>query len=265
VQFHVDPKLSSEESCTIRELQTNEVDVVFLCLPTPMSGNSMAKPLLSNDVDPSIVYDVLDELRKHVFDGLVVIKSTITPKHLKDIAEEYTDLRVVYNPEFLVERNAERDFKNPFFHVIGGGLDDCCQLEQIYKDYSQCKPVPVFKTDIVTASLVKYALNAYYATKVVFMNEMYRVHKESGAESTWDEFTEMLDTDPRMGSSHLMVPGPDGEFGFGGNCFPKDTNALLYYAINELNIDMGVLGAAIVKNGHMRESKANYQFWGDHE
>ena len=54
----------------------------------------------------------------------------------------------------------------------------------------------------------------------------------SGASPDWEQFTDMLASDPRIGKSHMQVPGPDGKKGFGGHCFPKDTNALIYYAKN---------------------------------
>ena len=66
--------------------------------------------------------------------------------------------------------------------------------------------------------------------KVVWFNELHELFKASGANAGWDTFTEILKTDPRMGNSHMQVPGPDGLFGFGGHCFPKDVSAFLQYA-----------------------------------
>ena len=247
-QWAVDPKLG-QESHSIGEVCFQQVDVAFVCVPTP------SRPKL-NDVDPSIIYSVLNDLRKHTFEGLVVIKSSVTPQYLKDMVDRYSDLRVVYNPEFLTEQNAEHDFKNPFFNLIGGDWDDCSYLESVYKDFSQCAYAPVFKTDVITASLVKYALNSFYATKVIYMNELHELHETSGAETTWDEFIQILETDPRMGSSHLRVPGPDGQYGFGGNCFPKDTKALIHYAFT-LGVRMGVLETAVNRNINIRNKRGD--------
>ena len=243
-QWAVDPKLG-QESHSIGELCFQQVDIAFVCVPTPSYDKL-------REVDPTYIKTVLHDLRKHTFEGLVVIKSTITPDYLKEMVDNFADLRIVYNPEFLTERTAEHDFKNPFFQIIGGDWDDCCYLESVYEKYSQCASVPVFKTDVITASLVKYALNTHYATKVVFMNEMYQLHEASGAETTWDEFREILAADPRLGPSHLMVPGPDGQYGFGGNCFPKDTHALLHYAFT-LGVQMGVLETAVNRNVNIRK------------
>ena len=65
--------------------------------------------------------------------------------------------------------------------------------------------------------------------------------------SDWESFTEMLSNDPRMGNTHMQVPGPDGNKGFGGHCFPKDTEAFLYYA-NKKGTDLSVLKKAVTKN-----------------
>ena len=83
------------------------------------------------------------------------------------------------------------------------------------------------------------------------MNEIHELHKESHAQTTWDEFRQILATDPRLGPSHLMVPGPDGEFGFGGNCFPKDTKAFLKYA-DEVGVSLSILARAVFKNKRIR-------------
>ena len=254
-QMHVDPAVCPDDF-TIRDLVEQEMDVTFLCLPTPQTSEKY-----SNDVNVSIVDDVLNQLHGQEYKGLVVIKSSITPGHLRRLVERYSDralspLRIVYNPEFLTEKNANRDFKNPFCQIIAGdNPEDCDELEHIIRTYSQCASSPVYKTDLESASLVKYALNSFYATKVIFMNELHRIHSKSGAKTTWDEFAKMLNSDPRLGSSHLQVPGPDGQFGFGGNCFPKDTKALLHYAMQEHSTDLSVLRSAVVKNVHVRERK----------
>ena len=240
-----DPKLG-DDSHSIYELACeHKVDAMFLCLPTPTKEDGY-------DVDVSYLRDALSEIQATKYQGLVVIKSTVTPNHLRQMNENFIELRIVYNPEFLTERTAEQDFQNPFFQIIGGDdMEDCDELERIYYYHSNVKESPVFTVDLETASLIKYVLNTYYATKVAFMNEMYELHKESYAQTTWDQFRQILSTDPRLGPSHLMVPGPDGEFGFGGNCFPKDTKALLQYA-DEVGVSLSILARAVHKNKKIR-------------
>tara|TARA_S200002703_G_scaffold152827_1_gene153664 strand:- start:2 stop:838 length:837 start_codon:yes stop_codon:yes gene_type:complete len=242
--YKCDPKKLGSESIPISDM-ARFVDVMFLCLPTPTEKDGY-------DMEPSFLRNALSEIAETRYDGLVVIKSTVTPKHLRKMCDDHSNLRIVYNPEFLTERTAEQDFQNPFFQIIGGdSMEDCEELEKIYQYHSNVKKSPVYAVDLETASLIKYVLNTYYATKVMFMNEMYQLHQESGASTTWDEFRKILDTDPRMGPSHLMVPGPDGEFGFGGNCFPKDTKALLHYA-DEIGVSLGILARAVFKNQRIR-------------
>jgi UDPglucose 6-dehydrogenase len=136
--------------------------------------------------------------------------------------------------------------------ILGGNWDDCEAVEKAYVRHSQVKIVPTFKTDIVSASLLKYTINSWLATKVTFMNELYQLHKSSGARTSWEQFTDMLQRDKRIGDSHLRVPGIDGKFGFGGHCFPKDTKGLLNYA-KQQNIELKVLAEAVEVNEYHRK------------
>jgi UDPglucose 6-dehydrogenase len=85
------------------------------------------------------------------------------------------------------------------------------------------------------------------------MNELYQLHSASGAGTSWEQFTDMLQRDKRIGDSHLRVPGPDGKFGFGGHCFPKDTAGLLNYAKSNA-CDLTVLSQAVSTNKSIRNS-----------
>lgn len=213
----VDPKYTVTDIPTCVNAKP---DIIFLCLPTPSNPDG--------SVNVDTVSLTLDHIELLGYKGVCVIKSTITPDHLNNF-KNY-NLRIVYNPEFLTEANAHADFINPHMQVLGGDWSDCIEVEKAYVQYSKVKTVPTYKTDIVTASLIKYTINSWLATKVTFMNELHKLHSVSGAESTWDQFTEILKTDSRLGQTHFQVPGPDGDFGFGGHCLPKDTSAFLHYA-----------------------------------
>lgn len=237
----IDPKISTS---TIQQMVEEGTHLTFVCVPTPESENG--------SVDVSIVDNVLSELDKLAYDGIVIIKSTITPDHLQRFVKEY-DLKIVYNPEFLTEANAWEDFINPPMQILGGTWEDCEVVERAYVKFSRVKIVPTFKTDIVSASLLKYTINSWLATKVVFMNEINKLHQASGADTTWEQFTDMLQRDQRIGNTHLRVPGPDGKFGFGGHCFPKDTAGLLNYAKSN-SCDLTVLSQAVSTNNTIRNS-----------
>lgn len=243
VDIHiVDPKHNSHTTKSLLKLDPH---LVFICVPTPESK--------TGEVDTSIVNSVLKELENNKYTGIVVIKSTITADYLIQFKKQYK-LRLVYNPEFLTEANAHQDFINPQMQILGGRWKDCELVEKAYVKHSRVKIVPTFKTDMISASLLKYTINSWLATKVTFMNEIQQLHESSGANTSWEQFTDMLQRDTRIGNTHLKVPGPDGKFGFGGHCFPKDTAALLAYA-EKLDVDLSVLEQAVKTNVKHRKKK----------
>ena len=239
-QLIVDPKYSD---MTLERCVCDHPAMIFICVPTPSAENG--------DVDVSIARTVLEEINSFHYEGIVIIKSTIIPSHLQEFQEDF-NLRLVYNPEFLTEANAHWDFCNPPMQILGGKWEDCEAVEKAYVHHSSVKIVPTFKTDIVTASILKYTINSWLATKVIFMNELRQLFETSGADASWEQFTDMLSRDVRIGDSHLSVPGPDGYFGFGGHCFPKDTQGLLYYA-EKNDVDLTVLEQAVKTNKVVRD------------
>ena len=237
-QVIVDPKYTDNEITDVLDCK-----LVFVCLPTP--------PNEDGSINVDIVNDVLIELSMRDYKGVVVVKSTIIPDYLHEFKKEF-DLKIVYNPEFLTESNANEDFKNPPFQVFGGKWRDCEVVEKAYLRHSSVRIVPTFKVDLTTASLLKYTINSWLATKVTFFNELKQLHELGSSMVSWEQFTDMLSRDDRIGNSHMKVPGPDGEPGFGGHCFPKDTEALLHYANNK-NIKMSVLRKAVQTNKKIRD------------
>jgi UDPglucose 6-dehydrogenase len=237
-QVIVDPKYTDNELTDVLDCK-----IVFVCVPTPVSKDGSC--------DVSIVDDVLMELSMRDYKGVVAVKSTIIPDYLHEFKKGF-DLKIVYNPEFLTEANANEDFKNPPFQVFGGKWRDCEVVEKAYLRYSSVRIVPTFKVDLTTASLLKYTINSWLATKVTFFNELKQLHELGSSMVSWEQFTDMLSRDERIGKSHMQVPGPDGEPGFGGHCLPKDTEALLNYA-DKKNIKMSVLRKAVQTNKKIRD------------
>lgn len=208
----------------IKDLKEIDPEIIFVCVPTPMKKNGA--------IDCSIIVDVVEDITKNKINSIIVIKSSVTPSILKQ-CENINPNNIVYNPEFLTERNANHDFVNPNILVIGGSEKNAKFLHEVYKKHSTCSDCPVFFTDAVTASLVKYSLNTFLASKVLFMNEIFKIYSSLNTSSSWEEFTEILKAEGRIGPSHLQVPGPDGKLGFGGACFPKDLSALINFAEEE--------------------------------
>ena len=206
----IDPILGT----SIGDLDGEDLTATFVCLPTPMGKDG--------HINCQLVTDTVAYLKENTY-GLIIVKSTITP----DIVGRLTfgTERVVYNPEFLAERTANEDFANPQLHVFGGHPDKTKEVEELYKQYSICKPCQSFHMSAVDASFVKYGINSYLATKVAWFNQYYDMVNNHGG-----NFYKVLNAvthDDRVGTSHTAVPGYDGKRGFGGACFPKDTSALL--------------------------------------
>ena len=100
--------------------------------------------------------------------------------------------------------------------------------------------------------MVKYFTNCYLATKVSFANEMYEISNKLNLD--YDKIIEYSILDKRIGNSHLSVPGPDGDFGFGGHCFPKDMMAIINLS-KKLKLDSNVLNAVIKTNDKVRRNR----------
>lgn len=240
-QFVVDPTYNKN---TISDLMEFKPEGIFVCVPTPEKK--------SGDVCVDIVTQVLSELCDANYRGVVIVKSTITPKHLTKFKKTFGNLKIVYNPEFLTEANSLQDFLQPNMQILGGKWRDCEWVERLYVRHSSVRVVPTFKVDLITASLLKYTINSWLATKVTFFNELRELYDASNTKVPWESFTDMLSRDPRMGNTHMKVPGPDGELGFGGHCFPKDTRALIYYA-EQMGVDLEILQKAVDKNNKIRK------------
>ena len=193
-----------------------DINLVFVCVPTPMRDDG--------SINSSIVEETISYLNENEVSGIIVVKSTITP----DVAERLSKSnRLVYNPEFLTERTANEDFVNPPMHIFGGARYITETVQHMYEEHSLCKPCPVFHMTVKEASLVKYGINTYLASKVAWFNQFYDAVTNYGG--AFHKVIGAMTTDERIGKSHTNVPGFDGKRGFGGACFPKDTNAFLKF------------------------------------
>ena len=192
-------------------------DVIFLTLPTPPNGDGSA--------DLTIVRAVVEELIPVLHPKqLLVTKSTVpvgTAAAIRDrLREVGCDVGVVSNPEFLAEGSAVADFMRAE-RIIIGAFDP--EHADLIGDLYAGLPAELVKTDPVSAELVKYAANAYLATRLTFANTIANLSEEVGADAL--QVLEAVGMDRRIGR-HFMRPGP----GYGGSCFPKDTRALLSMA-----------------------------------
>ena len=194
-------------------------EVVFVSVPTPM------KP--SGEIDYSSINNSLETLLENTSEPrpLVIIRSTAVSGTTDKLEEKYP-FNFVFNPEFLREKYALEDMKTTDKIIIGANRKkDCKKVEQIYKPLFP-KAKYIF-TDRKTAEMIKYASNVMLAGQVALANEIYQICKSSGI--NYNHIKEVLLLDNRI-ARNINVPGPDGDLGFGGKCFPKDLNALIYIA-----------------------------------
>ena len=192
-----------------------EAKVLFVCVPTPMRKDGTCYT--------GIVEEVIREINETADDHIIVIKSTVPPGTTDRINKEYTHSTTIFNPEFLTEENFLEDFRNQTRIILGGDRKGTNKLRQIY---SKVFPhATIVKTGSKTAEMVKYFTNCFLATKVSFANEMDLVCEQIGID--YDKVVEYATYDDRLGKSHWAVPGPDGDFGFGGHCLPKDLSAII--------------------------------------
>lgn len=196
-------------------------DYIFICVPTPMQKNGR--------IDLSILDDVIDKLAKIItikHQPIIIIKSTIIPGTTKKYQQKYSYLNFVFNPEFLTERNSKLDFINTARIILGGDKKIVDKIEkEIYRP--RFEYTPIFKTDTDTAEFIKYFANVFFANKVIYMNIMKKATEKAGID--WDMANSGFLSDQRIGHSHYQVPGHDGDYGFGGSCFPKDLNAFIWW------------------------------------
>lgn len=192
-----------------------DADIHFLCLPTPPGDDGAA--------DLSYVLAVAEEIREVLPPGSVVVnKSTVPVGTARLVAERIArdDVAVVSNPEFLREGSALQDFLNPDRVVVGSWDHDAARRVAALYDSLDTE---VLITDARSSELIKYASNAYLATKLTFVNEMAEICEELDADI--EAVMHGMGLDRRIGTSYLS-PGP----GWGGSCFPKDTEALVHIA-----------------------------------
>lgn len=221
-------------------------EFIFICLPTPMFRDYSGQ-------DISIVEGVLEEIAPKLSETkkILIIKSTVLPGTTQKFQDKYPEVNFAMNPEFLTQNKANEDFLNPARTVIGVRervIGD--RLKQLYETILP-KDQKYFITGITEAEVIKYMSNVTLASKVLLANEFYELSEKIG--TNYKEIYKAVEADPRIGM-HLSVPGPDGDLGFGGACFPKDTLGLLSFA-KQQNVDMSALNAIWEKNLRIRKNR----------
>jgi UDPglucose 6-dehydrogenase len=195
------------------------VRIAFVCVGTP--------PTYSGDADLSAVWGVLDEIPELTDPLTLVMKSTVPVGTGAKVRAELSargldSVRYVSNPEFLAESTAIHDFTHPDRIVVGSFEPE--HAESVAALYEPLD-APILRTDVATAEMIKYASNAFLATKISFINEIANVCEETGADVV--QVARGMGYDQRIGS-HFLRAG----IGYSGNCLPKDVAALKQFAGN---------------------------------
>jgi UDPglucose 6-dehydrogenase len=215
-------------------------DFVFLCVPTPQGADGAA--------DLRFVEQASSQIAPHLKAGAVVVtKSTVPVGSAGAVIEALgrPDTAVVSNPEFLREGNAVHDWLNPDRVVIGS--EDRAAAEKLSALYEPLGS-PVIITDPASSETIKYACNAFLAAKVSFVNAIANLCAAVGADAV--DVIRGMSYDRRIGADHL-APGP----GWGGSCFPKDTQALIRIA-EDHGYDFALLKEVVESNERQFESVA---------
>ena len=216
-------------------------EILFLCLPTPFVKGS--------GFDKSALIQTCTNLYEQKYDGLVVVKSTVEPGTTKQIGVEF-GLNIAHNPEFLTARTNYEDFDSQKHIVIGKTLDSE-YFDKLVVLYSSLYPeakVSICSSD--ESECMKIFLNAFYASKVQFFNELYLLSNK--IDVSYDKVKGLMLLNDWINPAHTDVPGPDGQISYGGACFPKDTMALEEFMKKSKTLH-GVLSAVIDERNSIRD------------
>jgi len=216
----------------------NKCEVVFISVPTPMSKNGSCHL--------NIIESVLKDLASIDYRGFIVLRSTV-PVGTCD------KLNCYFMPEFLTEKNFIDDFINNKDWMFGllGKPEDEQMKEKISTLFSLAHAndrIKHNKLHFITnkeAEMIKMFKNCYLATKVSFCNEVYQFCEQKQVD--YEVVRALATADERILPSHTRVPGHDGQKGFGGTCFPKDTSSLRY-EMQQANMTPYILNAIIERN-----------------
>ena len=253
--IHAYDKFNKDKSISTNSKDINSLedvvkksDIIFICVPTPMK-------MSTKECDTSIVEEVVFEVDKISKDlnkkSIMILKSTVPPGTILSLNQQIENF-IAFSPEFLTEANAINDFKNQNRIILG--IDYIEYIDPIYEAFYKVfgDNVDYIVLSSKEAEMVKYTTNTFLATKVSFFNDIYSLCEKLNID--YDNVLKATLLDKRINESHTKVPGPDGDRGFGGHCFPKDLNALLAVADN-LQITVPTLMGANITNEIVRTNK----------
>lgn len=213
---------------THSEDDTLACDIIFLCLPSPQKDNSLECDL--SNIERQCSYLGTSEHRYKNY----VLRSTVPIGTTRRLSERYKLANLCHSPEFLTARCAVTDAMTPSRLLIGDvcyknsnsiGSSPCgCMLYGLYQQRFPGTQILCMDTD--ESEAVKLFTNGFFATKVAFFNEINLLCQRLGLD--WNVVLQGMLSDGRITPTHTQVPGPDGKYGFGGACLPKDLAMLVH-------------------------------------
>lgn len=208
----------SESNITLED--ASKFKYVFICLPTPIDQDGN---YITSDIE-----GIIKQIEGYGGAGIYILRSTIWPGYAKHLMEQLGIDRIVSNPEFLTEKTTEKDTKFPPFILLGGINNNLLEdVKGLYE--ARIKSAPVILTDNTTAEMAKLAMNGYFATKVIFANEVYDECQKFKA--NYEKVKEVLESHPFGPKNHFEIFHQGGR-GAGGRCLKKDVKALAHYTQN---------------------------------
>ena len=213
---------------------TAKSELIFVAVPTPMNHDGSCHT--------GIVEQVVQQVQAKDRNKHIILRSTVPPGTSKK-------LNVSFMPEFLTEKNWKHDFINSDKWIIGTGNEQAAKL--VKKMFTAAVNAGCVVSDHVEqttsteAEMIKYTKNCFLASKVSFFNEIYQLCKKLDID--YETVRHFTTRDDRIGPGHTQVPGHDGSFGYGGTCFPKDTNALKCI-MKQHNVSSPVIDSVVFRN-----------------
>lgn len=242
------------ELSTLKDV-VSSAEVIFVCVPTPMKKDGSCFTGIVENVFADI-QNAARELGRSQDSFIVIHKSTVKPGFTEEMQLRFPNMRIVYSPEFLTEKNSINDFKETNRIILGGDAEDTLV---VFKYFEGAIPeriandrTVILQCDPTVAEMVKLYTNGILMTKVLFSNEIYQICQKLGIE--YEEVRVLANLDHRIGAGHTKVPGHDGQLGAGGHCFPKDINNLRAFC-REIGVNEKLFTAVIDRNNELREDK----------
>lgn len=251
-------KEKGRSNCILADVLAS--DLIVICLPTPAGQGEPGRAGLLDisHIDHFFKYIVYptEKYRSLCF----VIKSTVPVGLTDELAKTYQLPNLVHSPEFLTARTNIVDALAPRINVIGRPGSDsgeegrrvnqaAVRLKALYRSVNP--NVPILEMKAVESEAVKLVMNSFFAVKVAFWNEAQELLAKLGPGS-FEEVKSAILQEGRVHPLHTRVPGPDGQFGFGGTCLPKDLACFVYQCFQH-GLTPSMAASALARNQHDRK------------